>query len=159
MRLRTYVRNVLYGDLALFSDHDVDGRRRSCLSVAHSQLEQDVAAATDISLEILKQSRSSELNLLMVLASQLLQQRFECERCVERVSSTLDAVCKNFRSCLVEDKREVPGSGRSYKDYLMVEKEKLLNDLAQEVDAFRVRLEILQGLIDAVRYNSRFVDV
>jgi hypothetical protein len=156
VRLRTYVRNVLYGDISVLADNDMDGRRRSCLSVAHSQLEQDIAAATDISLEHLKQHRSSELNLLMVLASQLLQQRFECERCVERVTIALDGVGKNFGLIQIEEKREPAplSSNRSYREYLLVEKGKLLNDLAVEVDALRARLELVQGLVSAVRLNS-----
>ncbi len=158
-RLQMYVRNVLYGDMSSLAE-DRDARRRSCVSVAHSQLGQDVAAATGVDVELLRLQRGQELTLLLVLASQLLQQRFECERCVERVSAVLAAQCKNFAASYAEERREAqPHSARSYKEYLSVERAKLLEALAAEVEALRGRLDLLHALVEAVRANTRdFVD-
>ncbi len=151
MRLHMYVRNVLYGDVPVLAD-DKEGRRRSCVSVAHSQLMQDLAAATQMDLELLRMQRGQELNLLVALASQLLQQRFECERCVDIVCAALEAFCKNCAANRAEDKREAqPNGARSYKDYLLAEQDKLLEALSAKVDSFRARLDALQGLVEAMR--------
>jgi hypothetical protein len=154
-RLQMYVRNVLYGDMSSLAE-DRDARRRSCVSVAHSQLGQDVAAATGVDVDLLRLQRGQELTLLLVLASQLLQQRFQCEQCIERVCGVLAAQCKNFAASQAEEKREAqPNSARSYKGYLGVEREKLLESLAVEVEALRSRLTMLQALVEAMRANTR----
>jgi hypothetical protein len=161
VRLRMYVRNILYSNLDVMSE-DVAGRRQTCIQVAQSQLGEDIADATGIELEALKAQRGNEVHLLFLLTKQLLEQRFICEKGVEVVAETLSDLCRSFEASdsLQQDGSKPPANaGKNYKDFLLVEKEKLLDVLAVEVNTFRADIRRIQEIIETVRLGtSEFIE-
>ena len=143
-RLLMYVRNVLYGDVAALGDDERRRQREQWLAVARSQLGQDLAACTMHDLETLRAERGQEVNVLFLLAEQVMRQRYESERAVERLLGTL------------EELRSLAGSPPS--SFVEAGMTRLLEQMAEEVQQLRRRLERTQGLVETVRSGvSAFV--
>ena len=142
LRLEMYVRNVLYGDVAMLAE-DAAGRRSNCEAVAHSQLGQDLALSSQLDEHQLREQRGQDMHLLFTLASQLLNVRFEAERDLERVADTLQSLASSCEASLRQE--------GTLPDYLIVEQTQLLEQLSIQISSLRSRLERTQQLVDTLR--------
>lgn len=155
LRLQMYLRNVLYGDVASLSN-DALNRRRSVVAVAHSQLWQDLSACTMMDIKLLRSQRPEEMDLLVAVCSQLLWHRFESETLLQVVCETLNLLSKNFAaSSEMSSTGGAPtpavGGGSNMAHFLTVEHDRLLDQLANQIEQFRARLSRTEELVDTVR--------